>query len=406
MVAVVNGDHIDIHNYQQRLERAVRFLKAHPKVTDENKVEILKFLEHIKAENLSLARQVSYVQWMTTIAVTLRRKDFTQTKKQDVEVLLAKFNAREWSDATKENYHEAVKKFWRWLRKLPKGEDPEETEWVKVGGAKGRKLVPKELLTGEEANSLIAAAEHPRDKAYAAVTDETGARPEEILSAKIRQVQFDEYGAVLMVNGKTGWRRIRLIRSAPLLARWLDNHPRRDDPNSPLWVNVGTTRHGGAFDYNAARKILRELGRRAGIKKRIYPYLFRHSTATRLANLLTEAQMCQYFGWRQGSRMPSFYVHLSGRDVDNKMLELYGLKQKDEGLAKEIQVCQRCQSNNSPVSKFCNRCGSALNLRSALETDQRINTAGQVMETLLKDPEVKSLLAEKIRTLGLAEKLP
>lgn len=177
MVAVVNGDRIDIDNYQQRLERAVRFLKNHRKVTEENTAQILKFLEHIKAENLSLARQVSYVQWLTTIAVTLRRKDFTKTKKQNVEALLAKFNGREWSDATKENYREAVKKFWRRLRGLPKGEDLEETEWVKVGGAKGRKIIPEELLTHEEANSLIAAAEHPRDKAYAAVTDETGARP-------------------------------------------------------------------------------------------------------------------------------------------------------------------------------------------------------------------------------------
>jgi len=56
MVTVVNGDHIDIHNYQQRLDRAVRFLNKHPRITNENKTHILKFLEHIKAENLSLAR--------------------------------------------------------------------------------------------------------------------------------------------------------------------------------------------------------------------------------------------------------------------------------------------------------------------------------------------------------------
>jgi site-specific recombinase XerD len=161
MVAVVNGDRIDIHNYQQRLERAVRFLEKHEQITEENKAEIVRFLEHIKAENLSLARQVSYVQWMTTIAANLGRKSFNQTKKQDVETLLAKFKGKRWSEATKENYHEAVKKFWRWLRGLPLGEDPEETEWVKVGGAKGRKIIPEELLTTEEANHIIAAAEHP-----------------------------------------------------------------------------------------------------------------------------------------------------------------------------------------------------------------------------------------------------
>jgi ribosomal protein L40E len=115
--------------------------------------------------------------------------------------------------------------------------------------------------------------------------------------------------------------------------------------------------------------------------------------------------MCEYFGWKQGSRMPAFYVHLSGRDVDNKMLELHGLKPKDEdGLKLKVKVCARCQFKNSPVSKFCNRCGSALDLRIALETDIRIRTAEEVMETLLKDDEVKAFMAEKIRQLDLAEK--
>ena len=132
---------------------------------------------------------------------------------------------------------------------------------MKIGKGKGRQFLPEELLSREEAKKLIEAAEHPRNRAYVAVTDESGARPQEILSARIRSVQFDQYGAVLIVGGKTGGRRIRLITSAPPLAMWIDNHPQRDSPSSPLWINIGTTRHGGIFDYNAARKLLRELAR-------------------------------------------------------------------------------------------------------------------------------------------------
>lgn len=36
----------------------------------------------------------------------------------------------------------------------------------------------------------------------------------EILSLKIKNIQFDEYGIVLTVNGKTGMRRVRIIDSA------------------------------------------------------------------------------------------------------------------------------------------------------------------------------------------------
>jgi len=63
-----NGQ-IDLHDYGRRLERAIRFLNAHPKVSKKNKEKTLQFLERLKAEGLSLARQTGYVQRLTTIGV-------------------------------------------------------------------------------------------------------------------------------------------------------------------------------------------------------------------------------------------------------------------------------------------------------------------------------------------------
>ena len=36
--------------------------------------------------------------------------------------------------------------------------------------------------------------------------------------------------------------------------------------------------------------------------------------------------MKQYFGWVQGSKIASVYVHLSGRDVDKALLRLNGIE--------------------------------------------------------------------------------
>jgi integrase len=402
MVSVVREKTIDVHNYKNRLVRAVRFLKEHPELTAENKSTILAFLDRIKAENLSLARQVSYVQWLTTIA-RLLGKDFAESSKQDVEKLLAKINERDWSDSTKENHREAVKRFWRWLRGIEKGQDPEETNWFKVGKHKPGKMLPEQLLTLEECNRLIAAAEHPRDRAYVAVSSESGCRPSEILTMRISSISFDQYGAIINVNGKTGRRPVRLVTSAPLLAAWLDHHSKRIDLTQPLWINVGTTRRGGVFDYNAARKVLKQLALKSRIGKHVYPYLFRHSRATYLANYLTEAQMCVMFGWRQGSRMPAYYVHLSMRDIDRKMLSLHGLKCEEQDHFKDtVRVCARCQTKNAPVSGFCTKCGLALDFRAALDRDARVAKAESVLEKLLMDSEVKSCLTNKIRQLDLA----
>ncbi|NJD52503.1 MAG: hypothetical protein FIB07_06490 [Candidatus Methanoperedens sp.] len=66
--------------------------------------------------------------------------------------------------------------------------------------------------------------------------NESGARISELGNLKIKHVKFDQYGAVLMVDGKTGMRRVRIIFSSPYLATWLVNHPFRDNPEAFVWV--------------------------------------------------------------------------------------------------------------------------------------------------------------------------
>jgi hypothetical protein len=110
----------DMHDFQRRLERAIRFLKVHPKVSQHNKALVMQFLERLKAEGPSLARQMGYVQRLTAIAV-IRAKDFDKAKYPDIEQLIKTVNAKDWAEWTKDNYRVTVKRFWRGLKKRPKG---------------------------------------------------------------------------------------------------------------------------------------------------------------------------------------------------------------------------------------------------------------------------------------------
>ena len=180
----------------------------------------------------------------------------------------------------------------------------------------------------------------------------------------------DRYGAALMVDGKTGMRRVRIIFSSPYLATWLDNHPFRQNPEAFVWVGIGTVGRNIPLQYGAIRMHLKRIAEKAGIKKRIHPHLFRHSRSTHLAKHLTEAQMKQYLGWVQGSDMAAIYVHLSGRDVDDALLKMHGIVTEEK---KDVQMspkkCTRCSVMNSPTTKFCSKCGMALDIKAALEIE-------------------------------------
>ena len=51
---------------------------------------------------------------------------------------------------------------------------------------------------------------------------ESGARPEEFLRLMSTDLRIDPDGAVLMLRGKTGERRVRIIAFSKLLQQWLE----------------------------------------------------------------------------------------------------------------------------------------------------------------------------------------
>ncbi len=247
-----------------------------------------------------------------------------------------------------------MKKFYRWMGK--------EIRWLRCNNVRRKKL-PEEILTEEDIKKLINATSSHRDRALVAVLYESGCRAGEFLLMRIKNIHFDRYGAVIIVRGKTGYRRIRLVSSSPYLAEWINVHPSKNDPEAWVWISPRNLKR---LAYNSLRTILRNAARKAGVKKNVNPHAFRHSRATHLANYLTDAQLKEYFGWVQESDMASVYVHLSGRDVDRAILKLHGIEQEHRS-GKNIlkpRECLRCGELNPSENTVCRRCFFPLDERA------------------------------------------
>lgn len=354
----------------------------------------MDFYQDYLSQGYSLARKIKYLTILKSISKQLS-KPFHMVTRQDIAIWVSRLEGSNYSEPTKRDYKVILKVFFRWLKKSETY--PSEVSWMKVTRSKNHTL-PEQLVTEEEVKQIAEQAINARDKAFILVLYESGCRIGEILSLTIGNVTFDEYGSILMVNGKTGQRRVRIIASTPMLAQWIDNHPLRNHLDAPLWINLGAKNRFQPILYGAAISLLKEIAAKAGIKKRIYPHLFRHSRATHLANHLTESQLKQHFGWIQGSSMASVYVHLSGRDVDHALLELNGInisKEKETEKFKAID-CPRCKIKNSPISKFCNACGLALDMKTAIELDETRSKADKIITELVKEPGVVDVLLEAI----------
>jgi integrase len=300
------------------------------------------------------------------------------------------------SESTKRDYKILIRKFFRWMDK------DDVIAWMKIPSRNDCRKLPEDMLSEEEIKKMIDACEHPRDRALVASLYESGARISELGNLKIKHVKFDQYGAVLMVDGKTGMRRVRIIFSSPYLATWLENHPFRTDPEAFVWIGIGTVGRNEPMVYGAIRMHLKRIAQKAGIKKRIHPHLFRHSRSTHLAKHLTEAQMKQYLGWVQGSDMAAIYVHLSGRDVDNALLRMHGIVTED---TKDVQMspkqCTRCTTMNAPTTKFCSKCGLALDIKTALEMEEKsADVSMDFMQAAKSDPKIVDFMKMLLQSVS------
>ena len=88
--------------------------------------------------------------------------------------------------------------------------------------------------------------------------------------------------------------------------------------------------------------------------------------------------------------MPGTYVHLSGRDLDDKILQIHGFKPKDEDRKDELKPieCPGCKYINAPVNRFCGRCGTVLDEEERIKLEMQ---SRQVSKDFPDGPERKEV---------------
>ncbi|MDI6807061.1 MAG: tyrosine-type recombinase/integrase, partial [Candidatus Aenigmarchaeota archaeon] len=346
-------------------------------------MQVENFEHCLRLNGYSLGRIEKYWSFLRAIHAKLG-VCFNQVKKQDLERLVISIdNETKWSDWTKADLKKITKFFFRWLiNGNLEGDYPDIVKWIKVKLKRNNQKVPEQILTKEEVELMASKANNLRDEALVLTLYETGCRVGELLNMKIKDIVFDQYGCYILISGKTGWRRVRMLDYSKKLLRWLDTHPNKNGGDAWVWISLGNSRQ--VISPNAVNAILKNLSKRVGISKPVHPHAFRHARATSLAKLLPEAIMKEYFGWTMDSRMASVYYHLSGRDVDEALLKAYGYKPEEKQIEQvPLRTCPSCGELNTILTHFCKKCNSLLDL--SLVWKEKDEVVAKILGVLKQD---------------------
>ena len=372
------------------------------KTNPANKKLIQDFVRFLHAQNKKPRTIMRYAYTFTKILPEIPgNKSLLKCSKEDIIKIVDKINAMPLSEVTKTKCKITLKVIFKHFV----GEDefyPKEVRWIKTTSRDTNQILPSDLLSNDDIARLLQATRNLRDRAIIALMADAPLRPHELLGLKVGSIILDGAQPYLIVSAeaKTGQRHIPLFDSVAALSSYIES-VKGLKVSDPLFIDYEQLQQKGKIEpmnYDSLRMMLIKVNRRAGIKKRLNPYIFRHTVVTRYSGSLTNAMVEKVAGWRPGSGMHAVYQHLSTSDLDIALAKAKGLPTPETQTDIKAKQCHRCGFSNPSYQRFCGKCGSPLDVQTAL-AEMKVEK-GAIASAV--DPEylaglVDALVEEKLR---------
>lgn len=373
-------------------------------ISRQNKDLITRFHEHLFSKGDKEFRVSKLSSQMRWVCHQLNI-DLDLINKNDLVKLYATCNQKQnWAEATRRDYKRVIKQFYLWFededprlkssKKTLRNEAHEAYKFIKKTkiGEQLPKIDKGSIITDEDIITVInKGCKQIKEKALIRFLHETGARASELLSMRIKDIEFKKNNALVQLDGKTGQRTIPITQSVKYIRMWLEVHPFNSASNSFVWLSESNTNRNNPIGHQAAFKLVHRCFKRASLGHRKHNlHWFRHSRATLLAPKLTEVMLCDFMGWERGSRMVRVYVHLCPANLEDIYLKMQGIKKENEEETTTIS-CQ-CGESNPPETRYCGRCGNPLSVEIAIQDQElvnsEINKTVQFMMELTNNPKL------------------
>lgn len=391
----------DIHSMDSGFSQAMgRLRKAD---IGQANIDLLeKFVIACRQEGLTKSTITGYVNYGTRMLTYMHEieitKDINELDQVDFERLVMYLeDEKGLSPGGIRNYRKLIKKFLGWYH------EDEPPKWVKNIKLKNlaSPVQPQDLLTQEEFDRLMAACRHPRDRALIAVLADSGMRIGALASCRVKNVEFKQYGAILYISSTSKSKKSTAAKGIPLtwstgfLNQWIAVHPLKENPEAPLWITRDKNME--PLSYKSARMMIKNIGQKAGIKKRVNPHSFRHLAITHwILDGLNEQEIKHRAGWSKGStQMFKIYANFTDNEINDRIFERYGLKSEDNRHV-TLKTCPRCNNVLRPKDRFCSQCSLVLDQQIAQEMEKASEQIPDALNLLLSDPDTQALIARKL----------
>lgn len=261
-----------------------------------------------KIEGISPNSLKLYHYYLADFVRQTRKRVYDLTPNDIRLFLYGTQKSRGISSRTLESRRVIVTAFMRWLY---------DEGYTKENAAKGIKPIrfqvnPTNALTSVEMEKIRNACKDKRETAIIETLYSTGCRVTELITLKYDDINLND--REVMVFGKGGKTRTSYLNAKAEVSLY-EYWNTRTDNNTYAFVSLNKPHK--ELTKECVEKIVRNIGKRAGIKRRVYPHLIRHTVATDLLSRGMNIAEIQRFLGHKNIDTTMIYARVCDGDIKN-----------------------------------------------------------------------------------------
>lgn len=269
--------------------------------------QLISFEKELERKGYRKESIKTYVPCLSVFLHHFKNKDSSKhISESDIKQFLSQYKTHN----TQRSYHSAIKAFYKYVCRQP-------NKFKYIEYCKRSRRLPI-VLSPQEMQSIIFAADNLKHKTILCFMYSTGCRVSEVINLKISDIDSKRM-VINIIDAKGG--KDRIVTLDPTMLQLFRKYYTEYQPKEYMF--------NGQFDLKySARSIaqfLQKYADKAGINKRVHPHLIRHTSATHMLESGMDMTIIQKILGHESIKTTQIYGHVSNTLISRITTPLQGI---------------------------------------------------------------------------------
>lgn len=255
------------------------------------------YLERLKQKRYSESTVKTYTHYFKDFAAFFDGRNLCDVTKEEIDgYILQLIQERDISVSQQNQRINAIKFYYEKVL-------GREKKHYSIERPRKEKKLP-DVLSKEEIGAMLKSTENLKHKTLIAIIYSCGLRRSEAINLKIEDI--DSRRMMIKIRGAKG-KKDRFVQLSAGLLELLRDYYKEYKPK--VWIFEG--QKGGQYGAESILQVVKTSALRAGIKKRVFPHILRHSYATHQLEQGVDIRFIQQWLGHESLKTTQRYTHVS-----------------------------------------------------------------------------------------------